>query len=180
MSYDPNIHVATNKPLGIGQAIPTDARSYFYQSDIATYRPYQDTTEVTDYLNSDASRTGQFSIYINDGTLDEGTGEFTGGTITEWWFKDGVTDGDLVEKTSGGGGGTINGGTEIFSGDGAILSFDIPHGLGVTPVNYTVTSASTAAQGIAYAEVDSTNITVHYNIAPPTGVDNVSIAWTAS
>jgi hypothetical protein len=104
MAYIPSKHTVTNKPLGIGQAIPTDARSYYYQTDILTYRPYQDEAEVLAYLNTPASRTGQFSIYINDGTLDETTGEFTGGTITEWWFKDGVTDADLVEKTGGGGG----------------------------------------------------------------------------
>ena len=47
------------------------------------------------------------AIIINDGTLDTVTGEFTGGTVTEWWFKDGVADADLVEKTGGGGGFTV-------------------------------------------------------------------------
>lgn len=105
MAYNPNLHTPTNKSLGIGQAIPTDARSYYYDETLHKYRPFQDAVEVLSYLNSDASRTGQFSIYINDGTLDTGTGEFTGGTIHEYWFKNGVTDGDLIEKTSAGGGG---------------------------------------------------------------------------
>lgn len=105
MAYDPNIHTPTNKSLGIGQAIPTDARSYYFQTDIQTYRPFQDTAEVLDYLTTTASRTGQFSIFINDGTLDETTGEFTGGAIHEYWFKNGVTDSDLIEKVSSGGGG---------------------------------------------------------------------------
>jgi hypothetical protein len=111
MAYIPSQHTVTNKPLGIAQAVPTDARSYFYQTDIFKRRPYQSEAEVLAYLNTDASRTGQFSIFINDGTLDETTGEFTGGTITEWWFKDGVTDADLVEKTGGGGSGSSYTGT---------------------------------------------------------------------
>jgi len=107
MAYTPTQHTVTNKSLGIAQAVPTDARSYYYQADIFKYRTYQDESEVLAYLNTDASRTGQFSIYINDGTLDTTTGVFTGGTLTEWWFKDGVTDADLVEKTGGGGGFTV-------------------------------------------------------------------------
>lgn len=105
MAYDPNIHTPTNKSLGIGQAIPTDARSYFFQTDISKYRPFQNTTEILAYLNTTASRTGQFSIYLNDGTLDSTTGVFTGGLIHEYWFKDGTDDADLVEKLAGGGGG---------------------------------------------------------------------------
>lgn len=105
MAYNPNLHTPTNKSLGIGQAIPTDARSYFFQEDILKYRPFQSAVEVLAYLNTAASRTGQFSIYLNDGTLDTGTGEFTGGVVHEYWFKDGVTDPDLIEKTSAGGGG---------------------------------------------------------------------------
>ena len=105
MAYAASQHTVTNKALGIGQATPTDARSYYFQSDIFVYRPYQDTTEVLAYLVTPQSRTGQFSIFINDGTLDSTTGEFTGGVVHEYWFKDGVADGDLVEKLAGGGGG---------------------------------------------------------------------------
>jgi hypothetical protein len=105
MAYISSQHTVSNKPLGIGQAIPTDARSYYYQTDIFKYRPYEDTAEVLAYLDTPASRTGQFSIFINDGTLDTTTGEFTGGSVTEYWFKDGVADSDLVAKTGGGGGG---------------------------------------------------------------------------
>jgi hypothetical protein len=105
MAYTPSQHTVTNKALGIGQATPTDARSYYFQSDIFVYRPYQDTAEVLAYLDTAQKRTGQFSIFINDGTLDSTTGEFTGGVVHEWWFKDGVADGDLVEKLAGGGGG---------------------------------------------------------------------------
>lgn len=110
MAYTPSQHTVTNKALGIGQATPTDARSYYFQPDIFVYRPYQSTAEVLSYLDTDAKRTGQFSIIVNDGTLDTTTGQFTGGVNKEYWFKDGVTDGDLVEKpvgTGGGGGFTV-------------------------------------------------------------------------
>lgn len=103
MAYNPSQHTVTNKAVGFAQPTPPDARSYFFQSDIFVYRHYQDTAEVLAYLDTSASRTGNFSIFINDGTLDTTTGQFTGGTVTEWWFKDGVTDGDLVQKTGGGG-----------------------------------------------------------------------------
>lgn len=105
MAYNPNLHVPTNKPVGIGQAIPTDGRSYYYDEALFKYRPYQSEAEVLAYLNTAASRTGQFSIFINDGTL-ESDGTFTGGTITEYWFKDGTDDADLIVKESGGGGGS--------------------------------------------------------------------------
>ena len=107
MAYISSQHTISNKPIGIGQAVPTDGRTYYYQTDIFKYRPFQSEAEVLAYLDTPASRTGHMAIIINDGTLDTVTGEFTGGTVTEWWFKDGVADADLVEKTGGGGGFTV-------------------------------------------------------------------------
>ena len=100
--YNPAIHTATNKPIGlIGK--PVDARSYYYDAVNFVYRAYVDTAEVLAYLNTASDRTGQFPIIINTGgSLSAGV--ITGGTNTEWWFKDGVSDGDLVLKNAGGGG----------------------------------------------------------------------------
>lgn len=109
--YNPSLHTATNKPIGL-TGKPVDARSYFYDDLNYVYRPYVNAAEVLNYLTTPASRTGQFSIIINsDGILVNGV--VTGGTNTEWWFKDIVTDDGLLIKASGGGGiaawGYING-----------------------------------------------------------------------
>lgn len=100
MAFNPAIHTATNKPIGlIGK--PVDARTYYYDAVNFVYRAYVSTAEVIAYLNTSADRIGQFSIIINTGgSLSAGV--ITGGTNLEWWFKDGVLDANLVLKGSGG------------------------------------------------------------------------------
>lgn len=80
--YNPSIHTATNKPIGLTNK-PVDARTYFYSTVTFSYRPYANTAEVLSYLVGD-NRVGQFSIIIG---------------TDEYWFKEGVTDSDLVLKT---------------------------------------------------------------------------------
>ncbi len=99
-TYAPNLHTVTNKALGIAQANPTDARSYYYDPSLFIYRPYQSTAEVIGYLNLPKYRTGQFSILVNSGGTLNPDGTFSGGTIVEYWFKDGVADINLVVKSS--------------------------------------------------------------------------------
>jgi hypothetical protein len=106
-TYNPAAHTVTNKALGVAQAVPTDARSFFYDASLFIYRPYQSTSEVLTYLNLSKFRVGNFSIFINvGGTLQSG-GTFVGGSITEYWFKDGTTNSDLVVKTLGQGTSTL-------------------------------------------------------------------------
>ena len=96
--YDPSLHTWTNKPYGIDGLAPTDARSYYYDDTLFIYRPYDGSNnnkEVTDYLNVLSQREGNFSIFIKDQTTNE---------VTEWWFKDGTADNQLVPKTGGGAG----------------------------------------------------------------------------
>jgi hypothetical protein len=96
-TYNPALSTPTNKALGIAQATPTDARSYFYDATNFVYRPYQSTSEVLSYLNLSKYRTGQFDIVVNTGgTLSNGV--ITGGTNTIWYFKNGTANGDLVLK----------------------------------------------------------------------------------
>jgi len=99
-SYSPALHTVTNKALGIAQANPTDARSYYYDPSLFLYRPYQSTSEVLAYLNLSKYRTGQFSIIVNNGGTLNPDGTFSGGTFDEYWFKDGVANGDLVIKAA--------------------------------------------------------------------------------
>lgn len=101
MAFSPSLHSLTGKSMGMSQATPTDARSYFFDETNFVYRPYQDEAEVLSYLNLAKYRTGNFYIFINDGGTLNGDGTFTGGTISTWTFKDGVTDPDLVEVTFG-------------------------------------------------------------------------------
>jgi hypothetical protein len=98
MAYNPQLHSLSAKPYGPSQGVPTDARSYFYDEALFVYRPYKDVPEVLTYLNTDEYRTGQFPIFVSSGSL-QADGTFTGGTITEYWFKDGVGDSDLVVKS---------------------------------------------------------------------------------
>lgn len=97
--YNPSIHTATNKPIGlVGK--PVDARTYYFDSVNFTYRPYVNTSEVLGYLNTAVSRQGNFAIIINTGgSLSAGV--ITGGTNEEWWFKNGTADGGLVLKSGG-------------------------------------------------------------------------------
>lgn len=90
MSYNPSLHTTSNKPYGV-QGLPIDARSYYYDEVSFTYRPYNNNAEVLAYLNTSNKRIGNFSIFIKDGL----------GLVREWWFKDGTTNADLVEKISG-------------------------------------------------------------------------------
>lgn len=101
--YNPAEHTAFNKAVGIAQAVPTDARSYFYDRTLFKYRLYQSLAEVNAYLNITKYRVGHFPIYINVGGTLQSNGTFTGGTVTEYWYRDGTANSDLIAKLSGGG-----------------------------------------------------------------------------
>jgi hypothetical protein len=97
-TYNPSQSTPTNKALGVAQAAPTDARSYFYDATNFVYRPYVSTSEVLSYLNLAKYRTGQFDIIVNSGgTLANGV--ITGGVNSVWFFKNGTADGDLTLKS---------------------------------------------------------------------------------
>jgi hypothetical protein len=105
MAYNPAVAgVTVNKALAVAVAAPTDSRSLFFDEVNLIWRPYVSSAEVLAYLNTPEKRFGNFPIIINTGGTLSG-GIITGGTNAEWWFKDGVADGNLVLKTSGGTGG---------------------------------------------------------------------------
>jgi lysophospholipase L1-like esterase len=100
-TYSPSAHTVVSKPLGVN-GIPADARSYYYDATHFVYRPYQSTAEVLTYLSTAKNRTGNFPIYINPtGTINATTGVMTGGSVLEYWFKDGQADANLIQKVSG-------------------------------------------------------------------------------
>jgi hypothetical protein len=96
--YDPTKATVSNKPYGMAQGYPTDARTWFYDASLFIWRPYQSTAEVLAYLNQPRYRSGRFPIGVNVGGTLETNGTFTGGLYVEYWFKDGIADADLVVK----------------------------------------------------------------------------------
>src|SRR5436190_19025155 len=92
MGYSPTLHTGSNKPLGLGNGGAVDARSYFYDDANAIYRTYANTGEVLSYLLPVKYRTGNFSIFVKNGTL-----------VEEWWFRDGTADNQLILKQGGAG-----------------------------------------------------------------------------
>lgn len=103
MAYSPAAHSLTGKAMGFSQATSTDARSLFYDAGNFKQRPYVSTAEVLAELVLPKNRFGNFPIFINSTGILNPDGTITGGVLEEWWFKDGVADGDLVLKTSAGG-----------------------------------------------------------------------------
>lgn len=96
MPYNPQKHIPINKPVSPDQAIPTDGRSMFYDETLNKYRPYQSKQEVIDYLIVAKTREGRFSIFINTTGVLQPNGNFLGGTVDIYWFRDGFTLADLV------------------------------------------------------------------------------------
>lgn len=103
-TYDPTKATVSNKPYGMAQAFPTDARSFFYDATNFLWRAYQSTTEVKTYLNLAKYRAGNFFIIVDSGGTLNGNGTYTGGINTIWMFRDGVLDANLIELNLTGGG----------------------------------------------------------------------------
>jgi len=74
---------------------------------------------------------------------------------------------------------TENYGVAVFSGDGSTTQFKIEHGLSRAPSKVLVTPASADAVGDFYVTWDGTYIYINYSTAPPSGTDNVKLAWQA-
>ena len=70
-------------------------------------------------------------------------------------------------------------GASTQSGTGLATSYTISHGLGSTPTWFIVNAASSDAQNIAYVIANSTTITIYYNLAPPSGTNNLVFNWRA-
>lgn len=70
-------------------------------------------------------------------------------------------------------------GVQIFSGNGVMLQFNIPHGLGTTPSFWNVTPTTPEAAGYAYTNANSSNIIVYFDVAPIAGSNNLIFHWSA-
>lgn len=67
----------------------------------------------------------------------------------------------------------------IQSGTGIVTTFNIAHGLGGI-AKAVVIAASQDASGISYITTDTTNIVINYNVAPPSGTNNLIFNWIAN
>lgn len=100
--YIPSKGSVTAKPIAPSAGVPTDARSYFYDSLNFRWRPFLSIAEARSFLSSQNLRRGHFPVIVNaGGTVLNGV--VTGGINSEYWFKDGLADSNLVEKKGGGG-----------------------------------------------------------------------------
>lgn len=110
--YNPSNHIPLAKPLGPA-AFPIDGKFMFYTNGIGgvySYRPFQSVAEVLSYFplgsNFRGNSLGQswcFEVLVNTGgTISGDGGSITGGVNDVYWWRNGVTDADLVLKASGG------------------------------------------------------------------------------
>jgi len=158
-TYNPNTATPLNKPLGISQAVSTDARSMFYDATHFRWRAYNGTAEVLSFLSTPTSRMGWFPIIVNNtGTLNNTTGVFSDSTIIRYWFKNGTKNSDLVPDTSNASGGTggspVKDTTITFTVD--VDSILIPTGLNYDPSSFTVTVQEVTTSGDVGAETFNT------------------------
>jgi hypothetical protein len=99
--YDPQNQLVIDKSIAPAQGIPMDARTYYYDQVLEIVRPYQNVAEVNDTITKAKFRKGHFPVIICVGGALQPNGTFVGGTNTEYWYRDGIADGSLVEKGSG-------------------------------------------------------------------------------
>lgn len=106
--YNPSNHIPLSKSLG-PNAFPIDGKYMYFTNganNVYRYRPFQSTAEAIAYFPLGSSFRGSpegqpwaFEVLINEGgTLSVDGGYITGGINSVWWWRDGVSDADLIKK----------------------------------------------------------------------------------
>ena len=160
MSYNPSLFTATNKPLGVGQGVPTDARSYYYDSDTFTNRVFASKAEVLAYMSDLNMRKGHVSYFY-----------YETGIVKEGWWKEGTDDNQFVEKgtsnaiSGGGSAGQVAfwTGAAAQSGNNSLWWDDTNKRLGVgtnAPLSTLNVLSTTEQLRLSYNATDFMNLTV--------------------
>lgn len=94
MAYNPSQQLPISKPFGSTGNFPVNGKYEFYTngaSGVYKYRPYQNVAEIATYMPSEFRRKGDTFLVNFGGTLSVDGGSITGGTNTEYWYKDDLT-----------------------------------------------------------------------------------------
>lgn len=78
-------------PYPVKVTNPYPVNFYYFKKSGSNYIPYTSTSDVTSTIPTGVRHKGMTVCIVS------------GGVTTEYWFKDGTTNGDLVAKGSGGG-----------------------------------------------------------------------------
>jgi hypothetical protein len=109
-TYTPSAHVQVNDAVAPAQATPLEARSMYFDGTNFVYRAFQSTSEVLSYLNTTASRTGNFIIIVDSGGTLQSNGTYLNPHNTYYMFADSTTSGQLKKLNLFGAGiGTCTG-----------------------------------------------------------------------
>lgn len=132
-----------------------------------------DIVKINEFAAPTANIPGTNSTTGANGTL-----RMLSGNATE--YIDGTGNWSVPPGTAGtGSNGSIKGGTALGSGNGTTTVFTIAHGMTTTPVAAVVKPNSINAFGEFVTTIGSTNITMTYQFAPPTGTNNLGYEWIA-
>jgi len=132
---------------------------------------------VTGFTN-----TGKYGIYVNHlqgGTDVLITDNAVNGNTNAIGF-DAVNAAGTEVRGNHLGYVTENNGKYTTNGDGSTATFNIPHGCATTPTYATVTPSHADCDSDCHiSAMSSTNITVTFARAPPSGMNNVVLYWKA-
>jgi hypothetical protein len=168
----------------IYRASPTTGQSIGWTCTTSGwFAPTAWVTSTVYTLNSIVSNAGKAYIAVNGGTSgatapthSSSTTDVSDGAVTWHYLGAVITSSAWVEF------GLVcqnKFGVSTKSGNGSLTSFTIPHGITGTPSFIFVGAGSSDAKNISYYTADATNITVNYDVAPPTGTNNLKLNWEA-
>ena len=168
----------------LGTSSDTVVNKVVQTNDTRLTDPRAPTTHATSHktggsdsikLNELATPTANVTA-LNTSTTFNGLAPMLNGLST--YYLDG-TGGYSVPAAASGllDTGTLVRGVTNKSGNGSTKVFTIAHGFSGTPVSYLVNATSVDAFGAFTIAVDDTNITLTYQVAPPTGTNNLTYSW---
>lgn len=131
-----------------------------------------DLIKVNELAASTTNNTATNSTTTVNGTLRMLSGDAT-------QYIDGSGAWSVPQVAGGQFTGNIRGNVATASGNGTTKIFTIAHALSTTPATAIVKPNSINAFGEFTTAIDSTNITITYQVAPPSGTSNLAWQWIA-